>query len=73
MYCQCKSPVLCNIQTKMIRVAPSQPFFHNLGMMNLDESGIWSGCVFIHGCLRNEKLHTPSITVRRTVAKHTTC
>jgi len=25
-----------------------------------------------HGCLRNEKLHTPSIRVRRTVAKNMT-
>jgi len=26
---------------------------------------------FLHGCLRNEKLHTPSIRDRQTVAKHT--
>jgi len=31
--------------------------------------------VFIHGFLRNEKLHTPSLRVRRTVANiiETTC
>jgi len=27
-------------------------------------------CVFLHGCLRNKKLHTPSIRVRRTVANN---
>jgi len=35
--------------------------------------GIWSWYVFLHGCLRNEKLHTPSLRVKRTVAKHITC
>jgi len=32
--------------------------------------------IFLHGCLRNEKLHTPSVRVgteELSVAKHLTC
>jgi len=42
--------------------------------MNLDIVILEYGhdLLFLHGCLRNEK-HTPSIWLRRTVAKHISC
>jgi len=56
-----------NLCVKMALHAPSQPFFHNLSGKILDI--VILAFVFLHGCLRNEKLHTPSIKVRRTVAR----
>jgi len=48
----------------MILHSPSQPFFHNLSLMNLDiRDSEYGHDAFLHGCLRNEKLHTPSIKV----------
>jgi len=55
----------------MILHSPSQEFFHKLSLMNLDIVILEYGHdAFLHGCLRNEKLHTPSIKVRQTGAKH---
>jgi len=47
-----------------------------LRLMNLDIV-IWNMAlmmmIFLHDCLRNVKLHTPSIRVRKTVPKHIIC
>jgi len=34
--------------------------------------GIWPWFVFLHGCSRNEKLHTQTVRVKRNVPKHIT-
>jgi len=59
-----------NSCVKMILHAPSKPFFDNLSLMNIDIVILEYGLL---GYLRNEKLHTPSISVRRTFAKHIKC
>jgi len=55
----------------------SKQFFHNLSLMNLDIVILEFGLDIVilefghdvSGCLINENLHTPSIRVKRTVAK----
>jgi len=51
---------------------PSQPFLHNLSLMNLDIIILEYGHDVSYGCLRNEKLHTPSVKVRKTSQTYNT-
>jgi len=50
-----------NSCVEMILHAPSQLFFYNLSLMKFGFVNMAMMSSFLHGWLRNEKLHNPSI------------